>query len=427
MNHQYCRSFVLTSFYCIFLVLVSAKCRCQNKIYSEKEEIFGKVIEITPEKIKYRLLDNFDGPMYSITRSKVKLIFNETGGFLVLQKLDSMDTGQAGKLINNFINPPQTNTSLDKLFTIQNKQINCTILDEDDLLYSIKYEELDMKYDKASVAVIIYKNGKHKIISDLNTAIGVLGNLQPGINTKTGNSKVKKTSTDGTTTINNQPSLNEPATKVTEKDKADPAVQLSSKDEDEVSIQKKLIADSLAELKNKDKKYKLAIANAQALYKKEEYENAKAAYLIAAALKPDEKEPKEKIDSINNIIIYDSLVEFSNSLYLRGEYDSAMAIYKRMLELRPSDYFANKQINTLKEEKIKKEAEEAIRKETEREERFRNAVKRGNAFKKAADYKSALDAYNEAAAIHPENQDVQDNIRIVTHQLKLKESNNKPN
>ena len=68
-----------------------------------------------------------------------------------------MDTGQAGKLINNFINPPQTNTSLDKLFTIQNKQINCTILDEDDLLYSIKYEELDMKYDKASVAVIIYK------------------------------------------------------------------------------------------------------------------------------------------------------------------------------------------------------------------------------------------------------------------------------
>ena len=48
-----------------------------------------------------------------------------------------MDTGQAGKLINNFINPPKrTPVSINFLPFKINKLI-AIILDEDDLLYSI--------------------------------------------------------------------------------------------------------------------------------------------------------------------------------------------------------------------------------------------------------------------------------------------------
>lgn len=476
MNSKHYRSFVLISFFFVLLVFASSSCRCQDKIYLENEEIYGKVIEITPEKIKYKRLDNFDGPMYSITRKRVKLLFNKTGSFLIMQKLDSMDTGQATKLINNFINLPSQNASnLDKLFTFQNKQIDCTILSDDSLLYTINYNDLDIKYDKALVAVIIYKDGKHKIVSDLNTAIGVLSSLQFEINPETGISKVKKTSV---TNINsNQELSNQPVTKVPETDKADGVVKSPIKNE--INKEEKLQEDSLAKLNNEkkynqaignaqafyrrgeyeyaktayslalalkpdeqepkekidsinnilinDKKYKQAIADAEAFYKKEEYENAKAAYLKAAALKPDEQELKVKIDSINNILIYNSLADSSGSLIARGEYDTALIICNKILELRPSDYYATKQINYLKEAIVKKEVEDEIRKKKELEERYRNAIIKGDALKKAGDFKGALDAYNEAAGIHPESEDLKQNIRIVTYQLKVKASNNKPN
>lgn len=424
MNWNYYPSFVLMSFFCVLLIISSTKGRCQDKIYLQNEEIYGKIIEITPEKIKYKRLDNFDGPVYSMTRSKVKLLFNETGSFLVIQKLDSMDTGQADKLINNFLNLSSKKTSnLDKLFTIQSKQINCTILGEDDLLYSINYNDLDIKYDKTLVALIIYKDGKHKLVSDLNTAIEVLGNIQSEINAKTVISKVKGTSASATNINSIQNSSNKPATNVSKTGNADTTMQPlkpSINNEEETNEEKILRIDSLAELKNINKKYQMAIANAQAFYIKEDYENAKSAYSIAAVLKPDEKEPKEKIDSINKILIYDSLVDYAGNLIAGGDYDTALIIYSKILELKPNDYYANQQIKYLKEAMAKKEAEEEIRKKTELEERYRNAIKKGNAFKKTGDYKSALEAFNEAASIHPENEYVKQNIDNLIYQLKIK-------
>ena len=47
---------------------------CDNIILKDGEEISSKIIEVTPDLIKYKKCDKLDGPLFSINKSEVMMI-----------------------------------------------------------------------------------------------------------------------------------------------------------------------------------------------------------------------------------------------------------------------------------------------------------------------------------------------------------------
>ncbi|MBC8265593.1 MAG: DUF4190 domain-containing protein [Flavobacteriales bacterium] len=47
---------------------------CDNIILKDGEEISAKIIEITPDLIKYKRCNNLDGPLFSINKSEVMMV-----------------------------------------------------------------------------------------------------------------------------------------------------------------------------------------------------------------------------------------------------------------------------------------------------------------------------------------------------------------
>lgn len=389
MKNEFRLRFIFKLLICTYLILFSLNGSSQNIIYLENSLILGKVVDISAEEIKYKRLDNFEGPIYKTNRNKVLLLFNEMGGYLIIGKLDSISPIKANNLINRFLKPSIKNPDLDILLTVDNKPVICSIIDEDSLLYYINYNNINFQKSKSLVAVVIYKNGKHRIVSDLKTAINALDNFEKIKSPKTNmpNSKIL------TPTQNNSK---------------------PKKNEGEKTI---------------DKEYKALISEAQQYLENEDYENSKSFYLQAAELKPNDQALKERLDSINNLIIYDSLVRSAGKCLSRENFDSALIIYKKILELKSDDIFASMQMEYVNEQLAKKSAEEEIRrkkeidiKNREIEKRYRNAISKADELKLSGDYKGALNAYLEASAIHPEDEYVKKNIETLTYHLKKSEN-----
>jgi tetratricopeptide (TPR) repeat protein len=427
------------------MFLASIIGKSQNKIYLENDQKNGKLIEITTDKVKFNNPDN-PGPIYSTARSKVKLLFNENGDFLILKKLDSVDALVSEKIINDFINSPSHKMELmDKLFTIQNKQLNCTIISEDETEFTVNINEVELKIDKSSVAVIIYKGGKHKLIASPLVVCDVLSSIKieksiPSL-TKKNPSPPKKlivsnTKSD-TSSINKvNPNLSQPEKSIVVSENT--SLVLDKEEKKLISDKKKAIADSLILVNSNNKRYKQIISNADFLAQKGDYVNAKNAYLTAASLKPIEIDLQNKIDLINKKILeieeanafntkYDSLIVIADSQILIKDWYAAVENYKKALELKPSDYYPQKQIKYLNSEIFQKETEdkinEEIRRKKELELKFQNAITKADEAVKNKNYVDALAMYNEALSIHPENDYAKSRAKIMEFQVsQLKKS-----
>lgn len=155
------------------LVLAIRPVFAQNEIYVEKEIKEGQVIDVTADKIKYKNPQN-PGPVYSLSRGKVLFIFNTAGKYLVIANNDSSDLQFAA-----FQHADVAAASADKIFTSQSQRIDCSIISEED--NAIRYSTGKGKYKiaKSDVIGIIYKTGKHKILTqDFTLAASVLKKFQ---------------------------------------------------------------------------------------------------------------------------------------------------------------------------------------------------------------------------------------------------------
>jgi|GEM_PF-3687303 len=409
-------------FFCILIVVffISSVCEGQDKIYLKNEQRRGKVIEITTDKVKYRNPDNL-GPVYSVARTKVELLFNENGAFLVVQKLDSLDAKVAEKMIENFIKSsvykPETR---DKIFNIQSKEIVCTILGEDDNSYLVSYNDLEIKYDKTSVAAIIYKDGKHKIISEIDVAVDMFARIQKEKYSMTTQRKDQVVKKSGLTT---------------EKELADKNLQISGSkqlsqgelivknDKDEKRLaneQKKARQDSIADKNVLNKKFNQALSVGKSFYMKQDYQNAKAAYLLADSLKFGEQEVAVKLDSINFKLLefsaYDSLTVLADSLF-SVDLNASLDAYRKIIELKPTDYHATHQFNYLQNEIAEEKKAADVRKKQELEKRYQEALNKAEIAVKEKNYEVALAAYNVALTIHPDNDFAKSRAKIMEYQV----------
>jgi hypothetical protein len=185
-------------------------CLILNTVYSNAQDLIyyndGKIVErkvtgFTDEDIKATLINNPE-ITYSTRRSGVLFVFNSFGNFLVMSKLDEI-SDKSQPLINHFLNGSIIPNTSDRILTLQNKIITCNYETEDAsfLNYSV-----DGKQDKIAlpeVALVIFKNGTHKLYTDINKANQVLSSLQEAYDEMTANAvKQEALNKDTVTTMN---------------------------------------------------------------------------------------------------------------------------------------------------------------------------------------------------------------------------------
>jgi tetratricopeptide (TPR) repeat protein len=118
------------------------------------------------------------------------------------------------------------------------------------------------------------------------------------------------------------------------------------------------IDKSLAELaviKNRDDKYAALVANADKLLSQKSFNPAKAAYLNALSVKPQESYPKEKIAEIEAALValatakelddkYNGIIANADKLLTSKTYDQAKAEYQNAGKLKPSETYPSQKI-----------------------------------------------------------------------------------
>jgi hypothetical protein len=72
-------------FFTIILLAFSAKSQ-DTIVQMDEQQIAAKVLEITPEFVKYKKFNNLDGPLVSILKGQVYMIKYENGTHEVLNK-----------------------------------------------------------------------------------------------------------------------------------------------------------------------------------------------------------------------------------------------------------------------------------------------------------------------------------------------------
>ena len=414
--------FIFALFY--FLFVCSNLTYSQNKIYLPDEVKDGKVIEITPREIKYTdtsILSVID----SVPRNKTLLLFNDKGGFLVVSKPDSSNLLLSKNLTDNFINAQNDTTiNTDRIFTRNKKIINCIINNEDILAFFINLNGVELKVDKSTVAVVIYKNGEHTILSDIVTAADVLYTFQmqdnPNAYTKSEvtmplpapaeSNRIPENNKNSATGTNTPKSVNAEVT----------AQQHSLTGTEQAP------SDSILAAKEIDKKYLLIVAAANSLAERGEYSRAKYFYSKANELKPNEREPLDGIDRVNKKLLaldklkgesadYDGYIAIGDSLVNSKQWDSALVVYNKAKAIRPQDYYVNQEIKYVESEinNLKIEAQK------EAEIKFNNAIARADIAVKEKRYEDALAAYNEALSIHADSQYAIDRTKILSYQISL--------
>jgi len=174
--NRICRTFLLTA---ALIILYGSQLSGQNKIYEKDGKIETvSASDITPENIKGKKADNL-GVVYTISTSKVLFLFNDVGNFLVIPSSSEMSNAKFQSMINDFFisNSPAYAVS-DRIISVQGDVITCNYKSENDTSITITVDNKDNVIRKASIAVIIFKEGTHKLYQDVNSIYNILGLVQ---------------------------------------------------------------------------------------------------------------------------------------------------------------------------------------------------------------------------------------------------------
>jgi hypothetical protein len=161
------------------MILYGSQLSGQNKIYEKDGKIEDvSASDITPESIKGKKTDN-PGTVYTVLTSKVLFIFNDVGNFLVLPSSSEMSNARFQSMINDFFisNSPAYAVS-DRIISVQGEILTCNFKSENDTSVTISINNKDSVIRKASIALIIFKEGTHKLYQDVNSVYNILGLVQ---------------------------------------------------------------------------------------------------------------------------------------------------------------------------------------------------------------------------------------------------------
>ena len=188
----------------------------------------------------------------------------------------------------------------------------------------------------------------------------------------------------------------------------------------------------LAEKKKQDlanaeinKKYQAKMAEAKKAFDQKTWESAKKLYLEASAIKPNERDPKDRIIQIDGIVANEKSAEENyNRLLKEGEesltaksYDEAIKKYRSALQIKPTEPLPKQQIK--KAEGLKAEAERLALLDNQ----YNSIIKNADKFFQDALYAEAKNEYQQALKIKANEQYPKDQLNAIAAKLKEIEDN----
>jgi len=170
------------------------------------------------------------------------------------------------------------------------------------------------------------------------------------------------------------------------------------------AILDKLNSDKLSQAE-KDKAYNAAITSADDAFSQKQYTNARADYVKASGIKPQETYPRSKITEIDNLLAanksieekYKGFIEVADQSFNQQQYQSAKGNYQQALSIKPNEAYPTSKIKEidalllLLAQKNKKELEE----------NYQKAILEADAALNKKDYSPARDSYQKASNLKP--------------------------
>lgn len=168
------------------------------------------------------------------------------------------------------------------------------------------------------------------------------------------------------------------------------------------------------EKEKNDKAFADAMAQAQEAMQKGEYVKAQELYQSALTYNPNAAEPRQQIVQAQKLEAkrkeeelkaqkeeidrqFNEAVQKADGLLAQKEYDQAIAAYKRALEIKPSDKYAGEQIIKAQNQKVADEQNKIVA----IEQKYSEAISKGDALKLAQQYQEAITAYKQALEAKP--------------------------
>lgn len=177
---------------------------------------------------------------------------------------------------------------------------------------------------------------------------------------------------------------------------------------------KKALEDKQAN-EEENAKYTALIEDANKLLGKENFNDAKAKYQEASAVKPAEQFPKDKIKEIDAKLAeiaqknaiekqYATAIEEGDIAFKAKNYQASISSYKKALGIKKGEKYPTDQISLAEKNIAELEAEKA------RDENYKKAIAEADAAFSSKKYQDAIKAYNNALSIKANEQYPKDKI-----------------
>jgi tetratricopeptide (TPR) repeat protein len=180
-----------------------------------------------------------------------------------------------------------------------------------------------------------------------------------------------------------------------------------------IKVQNELKAKQDAQNKDREETFKTIVSNADKAFDNKEYEVAKAGYLAAKDLKPNDAALEKKISTTLQQIKnkehedeYSAAITLGNEAKASGDYEKAKAEYAKALKIFKDRPYAQTQINEIDKTVQSIAAKQLAEKEKQAKEvqdanKYQLAIEKGDKAFINNDFTAAKTAYAEALALRP--------------------------
>ncbi len=151
--------------------------------------------------------------------------------------------------------------------------------------------------------------------------------------------------------------------------------------------------------KNLEQNYRIAVAQADSLFKMHEMENARAQYNLALNLKPNENYPRQQLIAIKTWFIrqqhrlqanYHAVIRSADSLFDKAAYPAAQEKYEQALKTRPKDPYPKQKLSEIDKRLT------AIAKQNELEAQYQTLIGEAKQLQAAGHFVLAINKYRQA-------------------------------
>ncbi len=183
----------------------------------------------------------------------------------------------------------------------------------------------------------------------------------------------------------------------------------------------KILGD-MAKGKEREKNYLAAITKADAAFKAKDYNGAKGSYTEAQGIKPEEKYPADRIAECDRLLAelakgkeaeqkYNDAIARGDKAFGAKDYENAKTAYNDALGVKPAEVYPKNKIYEI--DKILAD----IAKNKDLEERYKNAIAKADATFASKEYNMAKAGYTEAASIKPAEKYPKDKLAEIDRLL----------